>query len=212
MVTAVRELRTALGDTQQAFAKRAGLSHRAIANYEAGRRLSTKALYRLAALAREHGRNDLANQFAAQLSSVIGMDANPTTSDEAVWVQSILTILRSGDPAVNAADLITATGSALERLVTAETDPAKRKGIETLLVRFRMCTEVTAEKELDKLARQRSAETGRSFESAYVEVLLERPDLYERLNQERADAARGTHLEQSVAVYGTEQHKKRRKS
>jgi transcriptional regulator with XRE-family HTH domain len=61
---AVRELRRALGDTQQAFAQRLGLSIRAVANYEKDRQPDAKSLMLLARAARETDREDLVEQFA----------------------------------------------------------------------------------------------------------------------------------------------------
>src|SRR4051812_19934873 len=60
LVSAVRELRAALGDSQQSFAGRIGVSMRAVANYEKDRIASAKALYQLAKLASQSGKPDLA--------------------------------------------------------------------------------------------------------------------------------------------------------
>jgi len=48
LVAATKRLRKLLGESQQAFATRLGLSIRTIANYEGGRRPSGKSLLALA--------------------------------------------------------------------------------------------------------------------------------------------------------------------
>lgn len=60
---AVRKLREELGDSQQAFATRLGLSIRAIVNYEANRTPSFKSLSLLCALANRHQQWGLVDLF-----------------------------------------------------------------------------------------------------------------------------------------------------
>jgi transcriptional regulator with XRE-family HTH domain len=55
LVKAVRNLRARLGDSQQAFANRLGVSIRAVANYEKDREATGKALLELKNLADGHG-------------------------------------------------------------------------------------------------------------------------------------------------------------
>ena len=61
---AIRQLRHVLGDSQQAFADRLGLSIRTVANYEKSRRPDVQSLVRLETAARSVGRNDLVARFA----------------------------------------------------------------------------------------------------------------------------------------------------
>ena len=68
LVSSVRELRKSLGDSQQAFATRLGMSLRAIANYETDRAPSGRALYKLEQLARASAQYELAHQFAVALA------------------------------------------------------------------------------------------------------------------------------------------------
>lgn len=65
---AIRELRAELGCSQEAFASRAGLSMRAIANYEKNRAPFPKALFQFAKLASQAGRADLASTFWSWVS------------------------------------------------------------------------------------------------------------------------------------------------
>jgi len=71
---AVRELRQHLGDNQQGFAVRLGLSVRAIANYEAGRAPEAAVLVTLLRLAKSAEQQHLALQFARQLVAALGLD------------------------------------------------------------------------------------------------------------------------------------------
>ncbi len=72
-VSAVRVLRSALGETLQEFAGRLGLSISAITNYEAGRAPTGKALVALAHAAREAGRHDLSHDFMYALANELGL-------------------------------------------------------------------------------------------------------------------------------------------
>lgn len=77
VVKAVKELREQLGDSQQAFANRLGLSIRAIANYEKDRRATGMALASLARAASGAGRRDLMNTFMSALVEELGLKDIP---------------------------------------------------------------------------------------------------------------------------------------
>jgi len=64
---AVRELRKHLGESQQAFSNRLGLSISAVVKYEGGREPTGRALAQLAHAAAEAGRHDLAYLFTRAL-------------------------------------------------------------------------------------------------------------------------------------------------
>lgn len=67
VITAVKALRGSLGDSQQAFATRVGLSIRAIANYEKDRIPTGHALTALARAADAAGKPEFANVFWDEL-------------------------------------------------------------------------------------------------------------------------------------------------
>jgi len=69
----VQELRRHLGESQQAFSNRLGLSISAVVKYEGGREPTGKALARLAKVAKEVGHPDLANLFARKLMEQLGL-------------------------------------------------------------------------------------------------------------------------------------------
>jgi len=70
---AVRELRKHLGESQQAFSNRLGLSIATVVKYEAGREPTGKSLLALAQTAREAGRHDLASVFMRTLVHSLGL-------------------------------------------------------------------------------------------------------------------------------------------
>jgi transcriptional regulator with XRE-family HTH domain len=73
VVGAVKTLRHELGDSQQAFANRLGLSIRAIANYEKDRRPTGMALASLARAASDARKQDLINTFMSALVEELGL-------------------------------------------------------------------------------------------------------------------------------------------
>ena len=70
---AVRELRTALGQTQQAFANTLETAITTVARYETGRTPRGSILLRLVQIAKDNGRTDLAIIFRRELMSQIGL-------------------------------------------------------------------------------------------------------------------------------------------
>jgi transcriptional regulator with XRE-family HTH domain len=83
----VKKLRSALGLTQPVFAKRVGLSVRAVANYEKDREPNGEVLQRLASLAARHNLNDLAKIFSDAFSGQVQRSTTPRTAEEAAWVE-----------------------------------------------------------------------------------------------------------------------------
>jgi transcriptional regulator with XRE-family HTH domain len=70
----VRELRRHLGESQQAFSNRLGLSISAVVKYEGGREPTGRALAQLAHTAAEAGRHDLAYLFTQALVRELGLE------------------------------------------------------------------------------------------------------------------------------------------
>jgi transcriptional regulator with XRE-family HTH domain len=71
--TAVKELRRALGLSQQAFATQLGLSIRAVVNYEKDRAPSARALFQLEKLASVNEHPEHARVFREALGSELGL-------------------------------------------------------------------------------------------------------------------------------------------
>ena len=92
---AVKALRCHLGESQQAFATRLGLSIRAIANYEKDRTPSSLALGRLIKDAHEAGREDLADVFRTAYWQDASTNFPGLTDEESAWAELLCDILRS---------------------------------------------------------------------------------------------------------------------
>jgi len=98
----VRTLRGKLGESQQAFANRLGVSIRAVANYEKDRAPTGKALAALARAARDIGDGALTLKFTSALAAElgtfdvqgVGLDVEPRTSVETLAVAALLKVLR----------------------------------------------------------------------------------------------------------------------
>jgi len=73
LIESTKELRKYIGESQQAFATRLGLSIRALANYEKDRAPTGKALAALAHTAAEAGRHDLSYEFMRALAHELGL-------------------------------------------------------------------------------------------------------------------------------------------
>jgi transcriptional regulator with XRE-family HTH domain len=85
VVRAVKALRKQLGDSQQAFATRLGLSIRAIANYEKDRIPTGMALVSLARAASEAGQQELVNTFMTALMDELGLIDIPFSLLSMAW-------------------------------------------------------------------------------------------------------------------------------
>jgi transcriptional regulator with XRE-family HTH domain len=82
---AVKELRHALGLSQQAFATQLGLSIRAVVNYEKDRAPTARALAQLEKLASDNDHSELARIFRDALGSELGFgmsDRAPLSAEE----------------------------------------------------------------------------------------------------------------------------------
>lgn len=193
LTQAVRQLRAVTGETQQSFAQRLGLSIRAITNYEKDRAPNSPALFRLAKLARQLGRYDLAQVFSSALSAELQEVVEPMTKEERIWSAVVLALVRDR----NLTDW-TRIGAflvkALEK-VARQKDSAEAQELEPVLMEARYSLTSKAEIELEELAKAQQAKTGQPYYQAYSEVLLHNPELYNRYLQERAAAARGTSFE-----------------
>jgi len=207
-VEAVKALRKHRRESQQAFAARLGLSIRAITNYEAGRSPAGKALVQLRALAESSKRDDLATVFSEALHAELGSVINPQRPLDAsilralfgnrgrVWLRRELERLvkdaKSGLPLT------------YPEVYTDQRKPDQAfrlASLESLLVLLRLDElQDSAEKLLDVLAKERSRDTGVTYEKAYTEVLVAHPHLYELHLREKAHAAVGTQFQKSLAV------------
>ena len=202
LVSAVKRLRAELKLTQPAFAKRVGLSVRAVAYYEKDREPSGEILQRLGSLAARHGRNDLARVFSGAFARELEDKTTPSTPEENAWVQALLLVLRNRSVYSVSQQLSTELVAALAALAEAARKPSAKMNlskIEEVLVELRYRIAPNAEQKIEELARARVRETGEAIERARINVIHERPDLYEDFLDDRAAAAKGTNFESSMA-------------
>jgi transcriptional regulator with XRE-family HTH domain len=192
---AVRKLRAFTEDSQQTFAQRLGLSLRAVANYEKDRSPNSPALYRLAKLARELGRTDLAQVFSAALSEELHDPVEPMSSEEKAWSDAVRALLRH-KPHSGWSRIAPRIVRSLEHLVKDRPDDQELAQI-LLEARYRLIDR--AERRLQQLARERQHKTG-NFHQAYAEVLKENPELYVEYLEARAQAAKGTMFEKTIST------------
>jgi len=194
---AVQQLRAVTDDTQQSLAQRLGLSLRAIANYEKDRVPHHAVLLRLAKLAQQVGREDLAEVFNAALSTELKEVLEPMTKEEKVWSEAVLALLRNRDrtdwPRA-ARGMIRALETLVEQKHEGDTDE-----FAAILLEARYSLANKAERELERLTKTRQADTGETYYEAYSQVLLQNPALYAQYLEQRAAAARGTSLEATMA-------------
>lgn len=221
LVSAVRELRKALGDSQQAFATRLGMSMRAIANYETDRAPTGRALYKLEQLARANGQYELAHKFAGALATEMDWAQE---SGQPVWSGVVREIVRNQRLCAGWPNIAMALADELEKLIAQaksgmqiesplKSPDAAIANLESWLTEARYALEGSAEKTVDRFAVEWLKENaGKTPEQAKAAVWKQHPELYAQYLQERADAARGTRFEASLAVYGTKQHTAREKA
>ncbi len=183
LVTSVRQLRSRLSESQQAFANRLGISSRAVANYEAGRRPTRAVLFSLAMLAGQAEHPDLSTIFLEAYNATMRGLTRPANDEEQAWVRMVLTLLRNGAHIPELKDLGIALLRATERLIspsvkgkTLATDPDEIKEAVSWASRH---IAPNAEQQLTILARGRSGKTGEPFATAFTQVLLENPVLYQ---------------------------------
>jgi len=202
LVSAVKRLRAALKLTQPAFAKRVGLSVRAVAYYEKDREPSGEILHRLGSLAARHGRGDLTKVFSDAFSRELQGRTTPSTPEENAWVQALLLLLRNRSLLPVSRRISTELVAALESLAESARKPSAKMNlakVEEVLVELRYRIAPSAEEKIDELARARVRETGEPVERARIDIIHERPDLYEEYLDDRAAAAKGTGFESSMA-------------
>lgn len=217
---AVIKLRTALGDSQQQFAARLGVAITTIARWETQRPPGGKVLHALERLARTHKENDLAMAFSRALALEMDSDLEP---EQQIWTAAIGELFRNRKITPGWPRVAKTIRLELESLVKAgnkglaiqgpTTDQAMNLAhLEGILLELRMKMDGSAEQILEALTRERMSENpNESRQQAYAFVIAARPELYEQYNQEKADAARGTSAEASLAVFGTKQHAQKAK-
>lgn len=183
----VVEFRNRLGDSQPKFAARLGVSARAIANYDAGRRPTRAVLWKIAKLAEHCGFADLHNIFSNAYFTAMDGLLKPIGRREQAWVRMILAVLRRSG---SAADLQKVAESLLAMLETLALDSKQAGGADSEDLRLALAiarSEIfpRAEAKACRRAAWESRATGATRERAYAKVLLDDPELYAEVRAER---------------------------
>ena len=207
VASAIKKLRSSLGDSQQAFATRLGLSVRAIANYEGGRQPGGEILLDLHRLAVASHLNDVQRVFAAAFRNTTSGRIEPMNDEERALVRMVVYLLRNREFVPKWPRLAQELVDSLEVLVKAarSSDGVKTdlKELEDAYLEASNRITPFVQQELEKLARERSKKTKQSFEQAYVQVLLEHPELYKQYQEEKESVASGgADSEVSIVAYG----------
>lgn len=208
---AVRDLRTALQETQQGFAYRMKTAVRTIARWETVRPPKGKSLARLERLAWETGAVDVARILRQALAEEL--NAAAPTPEELAWSHAVGHLLRNRDLRPRAwASIAAAIRKELEALVKRTQAGKSINGdlgqIEADLFFVRMAMDASAEKRLESLAHERQAKAGKPLTAAEYEAMLkDNVPIYQQYLQERANAAEGTRYDKSLAGPGTRPHK-----
>jgi transcriptional regulator with XRE-family HTH domain len=187
LVTAIKHFRNDLGDSQQAFATRLGLSVRAIANYEAGRTPTIAVLERLISLAEKEHRQDLITHFTKAYRSVAGDDARPRTKEEKAFSKAIVYLVRNRHLTPNWGDITQSLVAGLASL-SSDSTGTRMSGEAAICLTKEALQRLgnPAQTEMTKLAREVQAETGKSFWIAYEETVAKFPELQSRIEREHA--------------------------
>jgi len=193
ITAAIKKLRATLGDSQQAFAHRLGLSVRAIANYEGGRRPSGPVLFDLSNLAEGDKIENLAKIFGAAYAKTVRGRIQPTTDQERVLVRIVLCLSRNQHCVLDWSRLATELVASLAALVSfARSNSSGLKTdldeLEDTLLEARERITPPAQRKLAKLARELSRGSQMPFDRAYLHVLGMHPELYAQYLEEMADA------------------------
>lgn len=101
ITNAVKKLRQALRETQEAFAQRLGTAKSSLVRYESTRAPRGAVLAQLAAIAEEHGEHECARVFRRALAQEVGEQLQPKidwrTNEEREYVLALLAVLRNSE-------------------------------------------------------------------------------------------------------------------
>jgi transcriptional regulator with XRE-family HTH domain len=194
---AVRRLRVALGDTQQQFAARTGLAISTVVRYELSRPPKGDALEQFKSLAEKNCFHDIARTFAYAMGQPPETAAVHAVVDSLWWNREKL----KGWPML--AHHLSNEMESLVELKRRQPDSIAEsiENLETQLVFLRsMLFGKTIDQINEATAKFAAEHPEFSWSKAYERALKENPNLYTQYLRERAEAARGTHAEESLSV------------
>ncbi len=140
-----------------------------------------------------------------------------------VWTGLVRELVRNqklcaGWPGVAAAlvreleKLIAQAKSGMQIASPLNSQEAAVANLESYLTEARRALEGSVEQKVRRLAKEwLKSHPDKTVEQAEAAIWTQHPQLYAQYRQERADAARGTQFEDSLALHGTRQHAARQK-
>jgi transcriptional regulator with XRE-family HTH domain len=199
LASAIKKLRTALGDSQQKFATRLKLSTRAIANYESGRHPIPPIIWSLSRLASDHGHSEIADVFVKAFTDKMKASMQPVTDYEKACVMAVLALVRNRNHIERWSEIKRAALIELERLAATARSiilATDRDDLQDTLVRVRHWLAPTAQEEIMRIAKKRYVDAGKpytddpwSFRRFELEVMADYPELYQQFLTENPTLA-----------------------
>jgi transcriptional regulator with XRE-family HTH domain len=190
LTAAIKQLRAHLGESQQVFANRLGITSRAVANYEAGRTPTRRVLWELMMLAGRTNNPDIENLFVEAYNATMQNLTKPANDEEEAWVRMVLTMLRNKNyvPALNELghSLLAAAEGLMSASKQGNTLTTDNEELEEAVSWVRSQITPSAEQQLRRLASDRRSRTGETFATAYAQVLIDNPELYQKYQKELA--------------------------
>jgi transcriptional regulator with XRE-family HTH domain len=192
-VKAIRSLRAALRETGDQFAKRLGTSLRAVGNYEKDRTPTPAILYKLAKIASEAERPDLARIFSDAFQSKAG--GRVLDVEEGLHKAIFEVLLGNRGQEYFEKQLAALIKDARKGLLLTTPELFDGDGtpdqesrvsyLENLLIDLHLGNNKSATTILDELGAERAKQTGESKEGAQLKLLTGNPKLYEHYMRER---------------------------
>jgi len=183
LVIAIKQLREQLGESQQAFATRLGLSVRAIANYEAGRKPTPAVLAQLAQISYDFGTKEVARVFTRSYREACGSRLAGCTAEEQALVRMVLYLARNKHLVPNWYEIRLALLTGIEAISADKsgTRMTNAEDIATALEEGHRLVARNTQERITKLARERAKKTSTTFWAAYEDVIATHPHLQREL-------------------------------
>ncbi len=184
VTNAVKQLRLALGDTQQQFAARTGLAISTVVRYELSRPPRGEALLPFRKLAQEHGLRQICLVFDHAIGQTAETDALAAAVHSLWWNRDIF-------PAESLNKLLEdLQGLIAVKQTNPELIPETEEELRNQIFHLSILMHPTNEEINAAVSQTIERNPGMTWEIAYPKTLLENPELYARHQQRRNDAIR----------------------
>jgi transcriptional regulator with XRE-family HTH domain len=190
LMEAVRKLREQMGLTQTQFAGILGRGMSTIQRWEQVVPPRGPSLAKLARVANEAGRPDIAATFERALAAELGEQSGAATPVAMVWVDT-LNEIRQDAPA-KFDRIIGGMAAAIEQVKGGVKDPIRFNRLERLLVLLRRMIENKTERALMSEVLETAQREGIPESAAFERTMLANSARYGQAKKEREKALRGT--------------------